>query len=88
MGFKESPETWKLPHHTRGIFRAIQGKIGTEHTVDWELMPGAVAALSRQGFEGERVQADAHEILSAAFHLASHYRKADKPLPNTLAILV
>jgi hypothetical protein len=27
-------------------------------------------------------------VLAAAAHLAGHYRKANKPLPNTLAVLV
>ena len=84
---KDDPATWKLPHHTRAIFRAIKGKIGIEHTVDWDLMPAAVAALSKGGHQGNRVQASENEILSAAKHLAAHYRKADKDLPDTLAIL-
>lgn len=88
VGDKEEPETWKLPHHTKTINRAIQGKIGLERTVDWEKMPAAVAAISRGGYQGERVHAEAHEILAAAQHLAGHYRKANKPLPNALAVLV
>ena len=84
VGDKEDPATWKLPHHTR----AIKGKIGIERTVDWDRMPAAVAALSRGGYRGQRVDATAAEILAAARHLASHYHKADKPLPDTLAVLV
>lgn len=81
-------ETWKLPHHTRLIYRAVNGnKVGYEHTVNWENMYFAVALLSRRGIEGCRVQAEPHEILEAAKHLASHYRKAGKPLPDALAVL-
>jgi len=85
---KEDLETWKLPHHTKAIFRAIQGKIGLEKTVDWDRMPVAVAALSPEGFRGQRVQAEPHEILTAAKHLATHYHKAGKSLPDTLAVLI
>jgi len=88
VGDKDDPETWKLPHHTKAIFRAIKGKIGVERTVDWDRMPAAVAALSRGGYRGKRVDASPGEIISAAKHLANHYRKADKPLPDTLAVLV
>ena len=85
---RAKPETWQLPHHTRLIFRAINGnKIGYEHTVDWENMPLMVQFLSRQGIEGQRVQAEPHELLEAAKHLASHYLKAGKPLPDALAVL-
>jgi len=84
---REDPATWQLPHHTRQVYRSIKGKVGTEHTVDWELVPAAVAALSRQGFEGRRVQAGEELILEAAAHLAAHYRMAGKPLPDALAAL-
>ena len=83
----EDPETWKLPHHKKSIFRALQGKLDIEKTVDWDRMPVAVAALSRDGYRGQRVEASPEEILQAAKHLANHYRKADKPLPDTLAAL-
>ena len=83
VGSRDNPDTWQLPHHTRLVYRAVQGKIGTEHTVDWELMPAAVAALSRQ----ERIHASEDLILEAAVHLASHYRKAERPLPDALAVL-
>jgi len=88
VGDPEDSETWKLPHHKRSIFRALQGKLDIEKTVDWERMPAAVAALSPGGYRGQRVDASPEEILKAAKHLASHYRKADKPLPDTLAALV
>ncbi len=87
VGSREDPDTWKLPHHTRKVYRALKGKVGIEHTVDWELVPAAVAALSRQGFESRRVQASEELILEAAVHLAGHYRKAGRPLPDALAAL-
>lgn len=88
VGDPDDPETWKLPHHTKAIFRALQGKLGTDRTVDWNRMPAAVAALSPGGYRGQRVEASPEDILRAAKHLAEHYRKADKPLPDTLAALV
>ena len=88
VGDKQDPETWKLPHHTKAIFRAIQGKLGLEKTIDWDRMSAAVAALSPGGYRGQRVEADAHDILAAAKHLAEHYRKAGKTIPDTLAALV
>ncbi len=88
VGDPDDPDTWKLPHHKKSIFRALKGKLDIEKTVDWERMPAAVAALSPGGYRGQRVDASPEEILQAAKHLASHYRKADKPLPDTLAALV
>ncbi len=88
LGDPEDPGSWKLPHHKRSIFRALKGKLDIEKTVDWERMPAAVAALSPGGYRGQRVDASPEEILKAAKHLARHYRKADKPLPDTLAALV
>ena len=87
VGDPEDPETWKLPHHTKAIFRALAGKLAVEKTVDWDRMPAAVAALSPSGYRGQRVDASPEEILAAAKHLAGHYRKAGKPLPDTLAAL-
>jgi len=88
VGDPDDPETWKLPHHTKAIFRALQGRINIEKTVDWDRMPAAVAALSRGGYRGERVQADAEDIIKAARHLANHYQKADKPVPDSLGALI
>ena len=88
VGDPEDPKTWKLPHHKSGILIARRRKINIERTVDWERMPVAVAALSPGGYLGQRVEASPEEILQAAEHLANHYRKADKPLPDTLAVLV
>lgn len=88
VGDPDDPGTWKLPHHKRNIFRALRGKLDIEKTIDWEQMPVAVAALSPAGYGGQRVDASPEEKLKAAKHLASHYRKADAPLPDTLAALV
>jgi hypothetical protein len=88
VGDPQDPETWKLPHHTKEIFRALQGRLDIEKTVDWERMPAAVAALSRGGYRGERVQASAEEIIKAARHLANHYEEANKPVPDTLGALI
>ena len=88
VGDPQDPETWKLPHHKKSLFRAFQGKLDIEKTVDWERMPAAVAALSRKGYRERRVEAGPEDILRAAKHLAGHYREADKPLPDILAALV
>jgi len=88
IGDPDDPETWKLPHHTKAIFRALAGKLDIENTVDWERMPAAVVALSPSGYRGQGVDASPEEILAAARHLANHYLKAGKPLPDTLAVLV
>jgi len=86
VGDPEEPETWKLPHHTKAIFRSLQGRLDIEKTVDWDA--AAVASLSRGGYRGERVQADPEEIIQAARHLARHYEKANKPVPDTLGVLI
>lgn len=86
-GDPTDPESWKLPHHKRSIYRALKRKLDIEKTVDWERMPTAVAALSPMGYRGRRIAASPEDILKAARHLADHYRKANKPLPDTLAAL-
>lgn len=88
MGVAQEPPSWKLPHHTGSITRAKRGRLATEHTVDWDRMAAAVAALSMGGFRGQRVQASAEEIIAAAKHLAEHYRAAGKPVPDTLQALL
>jgi len=87
VGDADDPGSWKLPHHKKSILRALKGRLDIEKTVDWELMPAAVAALSPGGYRGRRVEATPEQILQAARHLAGHYLKADKPLPDTLAAL-
>jgi len=84
----DDPDTWKLPHHQKSIFRALRGKLDIEKTVDWDRMGAAVAALSPGGYRGQRVEASPEEVLKAAKHLAGHYVQAGKPLPDTLAALV
>src|SRR3990172_536383 len=76
VGDREDPSTWKLPHHSRAIFRALTGRLDVEATVDWSRMAGAVAALSPGGFRGQRVEASPELQREAALHLAAHYRKA------------
>jgi hypothetical protein len=87
VGDPDDPETWKLPHHKKSILRALKGRLDIEKTVDWELMPAAVAALSPGGYRGRRVEASPEQILQAARHLAAHYLTAGKALPDTLAAL-
>jgi hypothetical protein len=79
----QDPRTWKLLHHTRLIFRAVQGGVDIEKTVDWDRMPAAVAGLSR----GERVEASPEDIIKAARHLADHYEKAGRAVPDALGAL-
>jgi len=93
VGDPQDPETWKLPHHTKAIFRALRSggaspRLDIEKTVDWDRMPAAVAALSPGGYRGERVQASAEDIIAAARHLARHYEKAGKSVPDTLGALI
>jgi len=88
VGDPQDPETWKLPHHTTAIMRALQGRLDIEKTVDWDRMPAAVAALSPGGYRGERVQASEEDIIKAAQHLANHYEKAGKSVPDTLGVLI
>lgn len=88
VGYPDNPETWKLPHHTRAIYRALTGKLDSEATVDWDRTPSAVAALSPGGYRGQRINATPWEVLQAANHLASHYLKAGRDLPTTLAALM
>jgi len=93
VGDPQDPETWKLPHHTKAIFRALRSggaspRLDIEKTVDWDRMPAAVAALSPGGYRGERVQASAEDIIAAARHLARHYEAAGKSVPDTLGALI
>jgi len=84
----EDPRTWKLLHHTRAIFDALQGRLDIEKTVDWGRAQIAVAALSPAGYLGERVEASGEDIIKAARHLANHYEKAGRPVPDTLGALI
>ena len=85
---KNDLNTWKLPHHTKMVEKAVSDKISYEHTLDWKQVEEAVQLISLRGREGQRVNATDGEILHAARHLASHYQKAGLPLPDALAVLV
>ena len=87
IGDPEDPETWKLPHHTKAIFRALAGRVSIEKTVDWQGLNMAVVSLSPNR-RRQRLEASPGEIIEAARHLANHYLKAGRPLPDTLAALV
>jgi len=87
VGDPENPDTWRLPHHRRSVLRALRGKLDIEKTVDWDLMGGAVRALSPGGNRRREMTASPEEVLAAAGHLAEHYRKAGRPLPDILAAL-
>lgn len=88
VGDKDDPGTWKLPHHTKAIYRAIRGKIGHYRTTDWDRLPLAVAALSPGGYRGRRVEATEEQVLEAARHLARHYEENGRPVPDTLLALI
>ena len=87
VGDKKDPSTWQLPHHTGVCSSGGSGDM-SDDTVDWELMETAVAYLSRMGYRGRRLQAGENDKIAAARHLAGHYRRAGRPLPNPLAVLV
>ena len=88
VGDPQDAETWKLPHHKMSISRTLRGKLDIERAVDWEQMVLAVAALSPRTCGEQRLYAFPEVALDAARHLAEHYRKAGKPLPDTLAAIV
>jgi hypothetical protein len=85
---RDDPAGWQLPHHTKEVKRAAQGKVGYEHTVDWLLLEKSVQLLSRFGDEGRRVTADPELIIQAARHLAGHFRKAGRQIPTALCVLI
>jgi hypothetical protein len=68
-------ELAKFRHHT------------SEGAIDWPALP-SVLALFRGSYDRPPVQASPEERLAAAHHLAAHYRRARKPLPNTLAAII
>jgi len=80
--------TWRLPHHKKSIHRVHKDGIDIEETVDWEMVQAAVFALLPGRNRALRFDADPEDILKAAGHLAGHYRKAEKPLPDILAALL
>ncbi len=60
----------------------------SKQKIDWNDIERQVRQLSRAGDDGVRIQASPEEILAEAQYLAEFYRKAGKPLPDTLAALV
>jgi hypothetical protein len=78
----QDPSTWLLPHHTKAILKY------KPNSVDWRSMGIAVAMLSKSGYHGERVKADTEDMIAAARHLEEHYFRANKPVPNTLLVLI
>ena len=86
-GEPENPDTWYLAHHKKSIRRALKGAVDIEQTVDWDKVAAAVGMLTPLN-KAERLRVSPEGILEAANHLAGHYRKADKPLPDILAALV
>ena len=84
----EKPDTWQLPHHTKEVKRAARGKVFHEHTVDFKLAEKAAILLSRFGDDGKRVTADPELIIAAARHLAGHYRRAGRQIPDILCVLI
>ena len=85
---RDDPQTWQLPHHTREVKRAAAGAAGIERTVDWMLAEKAVTMLSRFGCEGWRVTAEPELVIQAARHLAGHYKKAGRCIPDALCVLI
>ena len=57
-------------------------------TINWNDIERRVRSLSRFGDEGIRIPRSPEETLAEAQRLAEYYRKAGKPLPDTLAALV
>ena len=86
-GDPENPDTWRLPHHKKSIGRALKDTLDVERTVDWDKAAAAASALSPL-HRGRKVPASPGEVLEAAKHIACHYRKANKALPDILAALV
>lgn len=86
-GEPANPDTWHLPHHKKSIRRALKGTIDVEQTIDWAQVALAVNMLSPLN-KAKRVRVSPEDILEAANHLAGHYRKVNKPLPDILAALV
>lgn len=79
-GKASDPETWKLPHHTGG-----QGdRAHDELAVDWGRVGAALVAVESGQFRGQRLGATMAERKRAGRHLAAHYRKAKKDVPEGL----
>ena len=87
VGDPADPASWQLAHHRKSIIRALSGELDIEKTVDWRRMGAAAATLSPRRRRTDGVNAAPEQVLAAAKHLASHYRKAGRPLPDILAAL-
>ena len=69
--------------------QSLRGRLGNRgKLIDWNDIERRVRSLSRAGDEGVRMTGSPEEILAEAQRLAEFYRKAGKPLPDTLAALV
>lgn len=80
-GSASDPDTWKLPHHTGG-----QGdRPHDQLAVDWGRVEAAAVAAESGQFRGNNLGATMAQRKTAARHLASHYRKAKKTVPEGLA---
>ena len=88
IGEPADPATWRLPHHTKDIVKANADRSDIESTVDWDKAAAAVAALSPRKRGEKRIDASPGAIIEAARHLAGHYQRAGKPLPEILSVLV
>jgi len=87
VGDPKDPASWRLAHHRKSIAMALSGELDIEKTVDWRRMAAAAAALSPRRRRTGGIDAAPEQVLAAAGHLASHYQKAGKPLPDILAAL-
>jgi hypothetical protein len=88
VGDPSDAGTWLLPHHGEDIFKAIVGRVDIESTVDWDGMAAAMAAISPRRRGQERIATSPEAIIEAARHLAAHFEKAGRPLPDVLAVLI
>ncbi len=88
VGRPADPATWLLPHHKKNVAGAAGGKTDPEKTVDWRLMAEAVDLLRPRASRRRKIAAAPEQVLAAAVHLASHYRRAGRALPDVLAALV
>ncbi len=69
--------------------QSLRGRLGNRgKLIGWNDIERRVRSLSRHGDEGIRIPRSPEETLAEAQRLAEYYRKAGKPLPDTLAALV
>ncbi len=82
VGDGRDTKTWLLPHHSKEVKRADE-----DETVDWRRTAAAAAKLSPGGRREGGLKTSPEEVLAAAAHLAGHYRRAGRRLPDILAVL-